>query len=150
MDPTVGMILVAAASGGVDWTPVIVGLISGGAVVAAAVVTNRVAGRASKTNAMLQWAAQLQASEQAARREARESDDRAERIRDEADADVARLRSQVSELEDRLQQMTSAVTRFTDTLTSVQVEVWRPEPDMRALRELVGRPHGPGVNGRRV
>ena len=64
--------------------------------VAAAVITSRVAGRASKTNSMLEWAKQLAASEQAARKEAEESRERADRIRDEAEEDVARLRTELA------------------------------------------------------
>ncbi|MEU7978261.1 hypothetical protein AB0B63_06985 [Micromonospora sp. NPDC049081] len=147
MDPTTLGMIIAAASSGLDATTVIVGSISAAAAIAVSAITNRVAGRASRRDAMLQWAAQLQASEQAARKEARESEDRAERIRDEADADVARLRVQVSELESRLERMTREIGRCTDTLTSVAAEIWRPEPDIPALRRLVGRP-SPPVNGR--
>ncbi|MFI2663290.1 hypothetical protein [Micromonospora carbonacea] len=150
MDPTTLGMIVSAASSGLDATTVIVGLISAAAAIVVSAITNRVAGRASRRDAMLQWANQLQASEQAARKEARESEDRAERIRDEADADVARLRAQITELEGRLERMTKVVGRFTDTLTSVQAEVWRPEPDIPALRRLVGRPSPPAVNGRTV
>ncbi|MBM0277800.1 hypothetical protein [Micromonospora tarensis] len=148
MDPTLAVIVLAAASGGIDLTNVLVGLLSGLAVVAASYITNRVAGRAQRDSAMLEWAKQLQASEQAARKEARESDDRAERIKDEADADVQRLRSQLDELHIQLQMATAATAKLTDTLISVASEVWRPEPDIPALRRLVGRPSAPGINGR--
>ncbi|MEV2239540.1 hypothetical protein [Micromonospora sp. NPDC049891] len=134
MDTTLGVIIAAG--------------LSALAAVLASVITSRVAGRANNTNAMLAWAEQMRASEAEARREARESRDRAERIRDEADADVERLRVKVSELESGLANATKLVERLSDTLTSVAAEVWRPEPDLAALRRLVGRPSAPGVNGR--
>lgn len=149
MDPTLGVILAAAAaSGGVDWTPIIVGLLSGAAVVGASVITNRVAGRAQRDSALLEWAKQLQASEAAARKEARESDDRAERIKDEAEGDVLRLRGQLDGIQLQLDLAQQAAARLTDTLTSVATEVWRPEPDIGALRRFVGKPGS--VNGRTV
>ena len=125
-------------------------LASGAAAVIASIVTNRVAGRASRRDSMLKWTEQMQDNEQAARQEAKESRDRAERIKDEADADVQRLRSQLDELHVQLQMATAATAKLTDTLISVAAEVWRPEPDIPALRRLVGRPHAPGVNGRAV
>lgn len=148
MDPTFGVIVAAAAAGGIDLTAVVVGLLSGAAVVGAAIVTSRVAGRASRTNAMLQWASQLQASEQAARKEAQESRDRAERIREEADEDVERLSGRIDEIQIQLDMAQRAAARLTDTLISVATEVWRPEPDIPALRRLVGKPGA--VNGRTV
>jgi len=99
---------------------------------------------------MLRWNEQLRESENEARREAQQSRDRADRIKDEADADVQRLRSQLDELQVQLQMATATATKLTDTLISVAAEVWRPEPDIPALRRLVGRPHAPGVNGRAV
>lgn len=151
MDPTLGLILAAAAAAtGVDWTPIVVGLLSGAAVVGAALITNRVAGRAQRDTALLEWARQLQASEQAARKEAQESRDRAERIKEEADADVDQLHSRIDEIQVQLDMAQKAAARLTDTLISVAAEVWRPEPDVPALRRLVGRPHAPGVNGRTV
>ncbi|MGW3888879.1 hypothetical protein ACWD69_09330 [Micromonospora chokoriensis] len=123
---------------------------SGLAAVVASVITNRVAGRASRRDSMLQWNKQLRESENAARQEAQQSRDRAERIKDEADSDVQRLRSQLDELHVQLQMATAATAKLTDTLISVASEVWRPEPDIPALRRLVGRPQAPGVNGRAV
>lgn len=123
---------------------------SGLAAVAASIITNRVAGRASRRDSMLKWAEQMQDNEQAARQEARESRDRAERIREEADADVQRLRHQLDELHIQLQMATAATAKLTDTLISVAAEVWRPEPDIQAVRRLVGRPSAPGINGRQV
>ncbi|WP_341719922.1 hypothetical protein QQG74_09550 [Micromonospora sp. FIMYZ51] len=133
MDATFGVVLAAA--------------LSAVAAVLASVITSRVAGRANRTNAMLTWAEQMRESEAEARREARESRERAERIRDEADADVDRLRGKVRELESGLANATALVERLSDTLTQVASEVWRPEPDIPALRRLVGRPSS-GVNGR--
>jgi chromosome segregation ATPase len=109
-------------------------------------ITSRVAGRANRTNAMLEWAKQLQASEQAARKEAGESRERAERIRDETDAEVESFRERFADLESKLQSANRLADRLTDTLTSVQAEIWRPQPDIAALRKLVGRPTG--INGR--
>ncbi|MGK5737285.1 hypothetical protein [Micromonospora sp. URMC 103] len=123
---------------------------SGLAAIIATVITNRVAGRASRRDSMLKWNEQLRESEQAARREAQESRDRAERIKEEADADVGRLRTQLDELHIQLRMATEATAKLTDTLISVAAEVWRPEPDIPALRRLVGRPQSPGVNGRQV
>ena len=123
---------------------------SAAAAVIASVLTNRVAGRASRRDSMLKWAEQLRASERAARQEAQESRDRADRIKDEAEADVDQLRSRLGEIQIQLDMAQKAAARLTDTLISVAVEVWRPEPDVEALRRLVGRPHAPGVNGRSV
>lgn len=148
MDATFTGVILAAA-GGIDLDTVVTAVVSASAVLGAAWITSRVAGRASRQNAMLQWAQQLQASEQAARTEARESRDRAERIKDEAEQDVERLRTQVADLEVRLRTVQALADRLTDTLTSVAAEVWRPEPDVPALRRLVGRPSG-GVNGQHV
>jgi ElaB/YqjD/DUF883 family membrane-anchored ribosome-binding protein len=149
VDPTLGLTLtVASATGGIDLTNVVVGVLAAGATLIASVFTSRVAGRAQRDSALLEWAKQLQDSEQAARKEARESDDRAERIKDEADSDVKRLRSQLDELHIQLQMATAATAKLTDTLISVASEVWRPEPDIPALRRLVGRPSAPGINGR--
>ncbi|MFG3702372.1 hypothetical protein ACGF5C_31495 [Micromonospora sp. NPDC047620] len=134
MDPTLGVILAA--------------VFSAIAAVVASYMTNRVAGRAQRDSALLEWAKQLQASEQAARQEARESDDRAERIRDEADSDVKQLRTQLESIQIQLDMAQKAAARLTDTLISVATEVWRPEPDIGALRRLVGKPGT--VNGRSV
>ncbi|MGA4726302.1 hypothetical protein ACPB67_02680 [Micromonospora taraxaci] len=123
---------------------------SGLAAIIASVVTNRVASRASRRDSMLKWNQQLRESENAARQEAQQSRDRAERIKDEADSDVQRLRAQLDELHVQLQMATSTAAKLTDTLISVASEVWRPEPDIPALRRLVGRPQAPGVNGRAV
>lgn len=133
MDPTVGVIIAAVASA-------LAGVI-------ASILTNRVAGRAQRDSAVLKWAEQLQSSETAARREAQESRDRAERIRDEADADVEAIRNELNSLKNELREATSLAARLADTLTQVAAEVWRPEPDVDALRRLVGRP-GASVNGR--
>lgn len=110
-------------------------------------LTSRVAGRASRTSAMLEWTKQLQASEQAARKEAAESGARADRIRDETDAEVESIRAKTGELESKLRSANELADRLMNTLTSVQVEVWRPQPDIAALRSLVGRPPT-GLNGR--
>ncbi|WP_327029699.1 hypothetical protein OG989_04035 [Micromonospora sp. NBC_01740] len=134
MDPTLGVILAA--------------VVSAVAAGVASIATNRVAGRAQRDSALLEWAKQLQASEQAARKEARESDDRAERIKDEADSDVKQLRTQLESIQIQLDMAQQAAARLTDTLISVATEVWRPEPDVQALRRLVGRPGA--VNGRSV
>lgn len=120
------------------------------AAVIASIITNRVAGRASRRDSMLKWAEQLQASEQAARKEAHESRGRADRIKDEADTDVERLRSKLDDLQLKLGLAKDLADQLTDTLTMVAAEVWRPEPDIPALRRLVGRPHARGVNGRPV
>ena len=149
MDPTAGLIA-AAAGGGIDVTNVLVGVISAGAVLAASFITNRVAGRANRDSALLRWAEQLQASEAAARKEARESEDRADRIKGEADTELAHLKAQFEELKIQLRMATEASAKLTDTLVSVAVEVWRPEPDIPALRRMVGRPSASGVNGREV
>ncbi|MBM0203206.1 hypothetical protein JNW90_08880 [Micromonospora sp. STR1s_5] len=125
-------------------------LASAAAAIIASIVTNRVASRASRRDSMLKWNEQLRESENAARQEAQQSRDRAERIKDEADSDVQRLRAQLDELHIQLQMATSTATKLTDTLISVASEVWRPEPDIPALRRLVGRPQAPGVNGRAV
>lgn len=150
MDPTLGMTVLAAAAGGFDWSSVLVGLASAAAVLAASYLTNRVAGRANRDSALLRWAEQLQASETAARKEARESEDRADRIKDEADVELRKLREQFEELKLQLEMATAATAKLTDTLVSVAVEVWRPEPDIPALRRMVGRPSAPGVNGRQL
>lgn len=126
------------------------GVASAAAAVIASVITNRVAGRASRRDSMLRWAEQLQASEQAARKEAYESRDRADRIKDEADSDVERLRSKLDDLQLKLGMAKDLADQLTETLTMVSAEVWRPEPDIPALRRLVGRPHTRGVNGRSV
>ena len=147
----------AAEGGGIDATNVLVGLISAAAVLIASWITNRVAGRANRDSALLKWAEQLQASEKAAkdseaaaRAEARESEERADRIKDKADSELVKLREQFDQLEIQLQLATAATARLTDTVISVQTEVWRPEPDIQALRRLVGRPSASGVNGREV
>lgn len=132
MDPAVAVVLAAA--------------VSAIAAAGAAVITNRVAGRANRTNAMLEWARQLQASEQAARREAAESRDRADRIKEEADGDVEELRTELNGLRAQLRDARAMAEKLTDTLASVQAEVWRPEPDIHSLRRLVGR-RGLGLNG---
>jgi hypothetical protein len=116
----------------------------------AAWITSRVAGRANRRDALLRWAEQLQSSENAARKEAQESRDRADRIKDEADADVERLRSKLNDLQLKLGMANDLADQLTETLTMVSAEVWRPEPDIPALRRLVGRPHSRGVNGRSV
>ncbi|MEU4772977.1 hypothetical protein [Micromonospora sp. NPDC023644] len=148
MDPTLGVIFAAASAGGIDWTPVVVGLLSGGAVVGASIITSRVAGRAQRDTALLEWAKQLKVSEQDARREAQESRERADRIKEEAEGDVKRLRGQLDAIQIQLDMAQQAAARLTDTLISVAAEVWRPEPDVPALRKLVGRPGA--VNGRSV
>jgi ElaB/YqjD/DUF883 family membrane-anchored ribosome-binding protein len=148
VDPTRGVIVLAAAAGGIDLSSVLVGLISGGAVLLASIITNRVAGRAQRDSALLEWAKQLQASEQAARKEARESEDRAERIKDEADSDVKQLRTQLESIQIQLDMAQQAAARLTDTLISVAAEVWRPEPDIGALRRLVGKPGTVNGTGR--
>lgn len=133
-----------------DPTTVVTAVLSAVAALGAAWITSRVAGRANRRDAMLRWAEQLQASEQAARREAQESRDRAERIKDEAEGDVERLRGRLEQIQIQLDMAQNAAARLTDTLISVATEVWRPEPDIAALRRLVGRPQAPGVNGRQV
>jgi aspartokinase len=130
--------------------PTAVVLAAGLSLVAAALsawITSRVAGRANRTNALLEWAKQLQASEQAARKEAVESRDRADRIRDETDAEVESFRARFADLELKLRAANELADRLADTLASVSAEVWRPEPDISALRKLVGRPSS-GLNGR--
>ncbi|MEV2236711.1 hypothetical protein [Micromonospora sp. NPDC049891] len=133
MDTTVGVIVAAG--------------LSALAAVVASVVTARVAGRANRDNAVLKWAEQMRVSEAEARREAQESRDRAERIREEADSDVERLRVKMDSLDEQLRRANALASRLTDTLTSVAAEVWRPEPDLAALRRLVGRPSASGING---
>ncbi|GIF16538.1 hypothetical protein [Actinoplanes teichomyceticus] len=126
---------------------VVVGVLSLVSGVGASLITSRVAGRTSRTNAMLEWAKQLQQSEQAARKEASESRERADRIRDETEAEVEAFRERLADLEAKLRSANDLADRLTDTLTSVQSEVWRPQPDIAALRNLVGRP-ATGLNGR--
>lgn len=151
MDPTLGVMLaVAAAGGGIDPNVILAGVLSAAAAVGASLITSRVARRASKDSSMLEWAKQLQASEQEARREARESRERADRIREEADTDVEAIRSQLDGLKAELRSAQALAARLTDTLTMVASEVWRPEPDIPAVRRLVGRPSPPAVNGRQV
>lgn len=133
-----------------DPTNIAVAALSAVAALGAAWITSRVAGRANRRDAMLRWAEQLQASEAAARKEASESRERADRYKDEADAELERLREQFEELRIQLRMATEASAKLTDTLVSVAVEVWRPEPDIPALRRMVGRPSAPGVNGRTV
>ena len=133
-----------------DPTTVLASALSAVAALGVAWITSRVAGRANRRDAMLRWAEQLQASERAARAEARESRERADRYKDEADGELERLREQFEELRIQLRMATEASAKLTDTLVSVAVEVWRPEPDIPALRRMVGRPSAPGVNGRTV
>jgi len=125
---------------------VLSGALAAVAAVIVSVITNRVAGRASRNTTLLDWAKQLQASEQAARKEAAESRDRADRIRDEADTDVKEIRTELDGLKAQLRDARSMAERLTDTLASVQAEVWRPEPDISSLRRLVGR-RPLGLNG---
>ncbi|MFI6819712.1 hypothetical protein ACIBJE_02020 [Micromonospora sp. NPDC050187] len=138
----------------VDPTTVLTSVLSTVAVLGAAWITSRVAGRASRRDSMLTWAQQLRDSEtaareeaQAARREAQESRERAERIKEEADNDVKAIRSEMTGLQAQVQQAREALARMTDKMTMVASEVWRPEPDIPALRRLVGRPNSQGVNG---
>lgn len=129
--------------------PAVWAAVAGGtAAVIASFITNRVAGRASRRDSMLRWAEQMRANEDAARAEARESRDRADRIKNEADADVAALRTKLDHLQLQLGMANDLAGQLKDTLTMVASEVWRPEPDIPALRRLVGRPHSRGVNGR--
>ncbi len=134
MDPTVGVILGAG--------------LSAAAAVIASYITSKRAQKATEGTNLLAWANQLRESEQAARSEAIKSRERADRIKDEADADVEQLRGKLDELQTQLRMATAAAARLTDTLISVAAEVWRPEPDIGALRRLVGRPDAPTVNGR--
>jgi ElaB/YqjD/DUF883 family membrane-anchored ribosome-binding protein len=127
---------------------ILAGGFSAVAAIAASVITSRVASRANRDSALLRWAEQLQASEAAARKEARESEDRAERIRDEADSDVRQLRTQLESIQIQLDMAQQAAARLTDTLISVAAEVWRPEPDIGALRRLVGKPGTVNGTGR--
>lgn len=133
-----------------DPTTVITAVLSAVAALGAAWITSRVAGRANRRDALLKWAEQLQASERAARKEAYESRDRADRIKDEADSDIDRLRAKLDDLQLKLGMAKDLADQLTETLTMVSAEVWRPEPDIPALRRLVGRPHARGVNGRSV
>ncbi|MEU4558509.1 hypothetical protein AB0F72_08965 [Actinoplanes sp. NPDC023936] len=128
-------------------TAIIVAALAAAASIIATLITSRVAKRANRTNELLEWARQLKASEQAARKEADESRERADRIRDEADQDVGRLRAEMDQLIEKFAAMRHQAERLTDTLTTVQTEVWRPKPDLDALRQLVGRP-STGINGR--
>ena len=129
-----------------DWTLVLtpaVALVTGYLTFKAATRANR----ANEQNSTLAWAKELRASEIAARKEAEESRERGDRIRDEADADVARLRADVEELRLKLTAASRMVEQVTDKLRMVQNEVWRPEPNMDALRRLVGRPSSGGNGG---
>lgn len=134
----------------VDPTTVVAAAVSAVAALGAAWITSRMAGRANRRDAMLRWAEQLQASEQAARKEALESRERADRIKDEADAEIEQLSEKFEHLRVQLRMATEATAKLTDTLISVAYEVWRPEPDIPALRRLVGRPQTPGINGKSV
>ncbi|MFF0469322.1 hypothetical protein ACFYPX_18060 [Micromonospora zamorensis] len=150
MDTTTDLTLLVAADGGIDPTlgVILAGVASALAALLASWLTSRVAGRAQRDTAVLKWAEQMQASEAQARKEAQESRERAERIRDEADTDVESLRDKLDDLDVRLRQANQLASQLTDTLTMVASEVWRPEPDVEALRRLVGRPGG--INGRAV
>ncbi|MFI6270743.1 hypothetical protein [Micromonospora zamorensis] len=148
MDTTLGlMILAAVDGGGIDPTLGVIGagVASALAAILASWLTSRVAGRAQRDTAVLKWAEQMQASEIQARKEAQESRERAERIRDEAETDVESLRHKLDDLDDRLRKANQLASQLTDTLAMVAAEVWRPEPDVQALRRLVGRPAG--ING---
>jgi hypothetical protein len=127
--------------------PVVVGLIAGAAAVVTGVLTWLAARRGSHLTAMSKWIDQLQASEAAAKREAQESNDRADRIKKEADGDVKTLRTDLDGIHQQLRSAKQMIEQMTDQLLQVQAEVWRPEPDLEALRRLVGRPT-PGLSGR--
>lgn len=127
MDPTIAVILAAVLGFASNW------------------VTNRVTSRNSRNTTMLDWAKQLQSSEQAARKEAAESRDRADRIKEEADSDVEAIREELDSLKADLRAARSMVAEMTDKMAMVQAEVWRPEPNVDAIRRLLGRPQ-PGIN----
>lgn len=125
---------------------VLVGVMSGLSAISASFITSRVAGRANRNSTMLDWAKQLQSSEQAARKEASESRDRADRIKEEADSDVEEIRGELEGLRNDLRTARTMVAEMTDKMAMVQAEVWRPEPNVDAIRRLLGRPHPGGVN----
>lgn len=128
--------------------PVVVGLIGLMAAIATGLIAYRSAQRGSQMTAMSKWIDQLQASEAAAKREAQESTTRADRIKNEADADVKTLRTDLDGIHQQLRSAKQMIEAMTDKLVQVQVEVWRPEPDVDALRRLVGRPAPGSLNGR--
>jgi uncharacterized protein HemX len=128
--------------------PVIVGLIGAAAAIGTGLIAWVSARRGSQMTAMSKWIDQLQASEAAAKREAHESSDRADRIKKEADADVKTLRTDLDGIHQQLRSAKQMIEAMTDQLLQVQAEVWRPEPDLEALRRLVGRPAPGSLNGR--
>lgn len=128
--------------------PIIVGLIGAAAAIITGLITWRSAQRGSQLTAMSKWVDQLQASEAAAKREAHESNERADRIKREADTDVKALRTDIDGIRQQLRSAQQMIEAMTDKLIQVQSEVWRPEPDLDALRRLLGRPSPGSLNGR--
>jgi hypothetical protein len=120
--------------------PVIVAVIAATAAIVGPILTYRAASRATRSSSMLEWTRQLQASEAAARKEAEQSRVRAEAIKKQAETDVGELRSEMAGLHEQIREVRRLAETLTDQLTMVRVEVWRPEPDVEALRRLVGRP----------
>ena len=128
--------------------PVLVGLIGAAAAIVTGLITWRSAQRGSQMTAMSKWIDQLQASEAAAKREAHESNERADRIKTEANRDVQALRNDVDGIRQQLRSAQHMIEEITDKLIQAQSEVWRPQPDVEALRRLLGRPSPGGLNGR--
>lgn len=128
--------------------PVVVGLIGLMAAIATGLIGYRSAQKGSQLTAMSKWIDQLQASEAAAKREAHESNERADRIKREADTDVRSLRTDLDGIHQQLRSARLMIESMTDKLIQAQSEAWRPEPDIDALRRLLGRPSPGNLNGR--
>jgi hypothetical protein len=128
--------------------PVLVALIGAASAILAGVIGWRSAQKGSQLTAMSKWIDQLQASEAAAKREAHESNERADRIKTEANRDIQALRNDVDGIRQQLRSAQHMIEQMTDKLIQAQSEVWRPEPDVEALRRLLGRPSPGGLNGR--
>lgn len=148
MDTTAGLAAVAVVEQPGGWDPAVVSVV--GAVLVAVIaglaswVTSRVAARASRENTIMAWAKTVRESEEAARR----AEEAARRSQEETQQKLDKLRDQMDDLEDKLRAAQHMVADMTDKLLMVQTEVWRPEPDVAALRRLVGRPAAGGLNGR--
>lgn len=124
--------------------PAIAILLAPLAAVFSSVLTYQAATRATRTSGMLEWNTQLQAAATEARQEAKESNDRAGRIKRKADQDIRAMSEKTEQLESKLRAANRSADRLADLLATVQTEVWRAEPDITALRRVVGRPSTPG------
>ncbi len=128
MDPTLAVILSAALA--------CLGTIAVG----------RMTNRTARSGQVLLWAAELQKSEAAARKEAQEARERAQRVKDETESEIEELQTEFEGLKTELRQTRRMAEECNDILAQVRAEVWRPEPNIEALRRVVGRPNG--LNGR--